>query len=197
MESRIKKYFLTGLLVVVPISLTIYILTFLIAIVERFLPYKYLPFYIPGLGILITVLLIVGVGFLTSNYIGRKLLAMGDNIISRIPLVKSIYASVKQISQAVLSQDGKNFRRVVLIEYPRRGLYTLAFVTGVAGGEVQNKTEETVLNLFVPTTPNPTSGFYLMVPENEVTHLDMTTDEAFKLVVSGGMIAPPTRQSSP
>jgi uncharacterized membrane protein len=196
-ESQIKKYFLTGLLVVVPISLTIYILAFLIAIVEKFLPYKYLPFYIPGLGILITALLILGVGFLTSNYIGSKLVSIGDGIISRIPLVKSIYASVKQISQAVLSQDGKNFRRVVLIEYPRKGLYTLAFVTGVAGGEVQNKTKETVLNIFVPTTPNPTSGFYLMVPENEVTHLDMTTEEAFKLVVSGGMITPPTRQSSP
>lgn len=114
---------------------------------------------------------------------------MGEQFISRIPLVKNVYAAVKQIADAMLTSHTKNFRRVVLVEYPRKEIYTLAFVTGIAKGEIQNKTQKKVINLFVPTTPNPTSGFFLMVPESDVIDLDMSVEDAFKLLISGGMIS--------
>jgi len=122
-----------------------------------------------------------------SNFLGKKLLSLGEKIIARIPLVKAIYNPIKQILEAIFSMEAKSFRRVVLIEYPRKGIFTMAFVTGVARGEIQAKTKHNVLNVFVPTTPNPTSGFYLMVPDEEVTELDLTVEEAFRLIVSGGM----------
>jgi len=186
MRTHLKKSFFTGLLVVIPIGLTIYILIFLIKLLNNFLPFKFLPY---GTGIVLTVILITLIGFMTSNIIGKRLIEMGEKFISSIPLVKNVYAAVKQISDAMLSSQGKNFRRVVLIEYPRKGIYTLAFVTGVSRGEVQEKTQRNVINLFVPTTPNPTSGFYLMVPEADVINLDMSVEEAFKLLISGGMVS--------
>jgi uncharacterized membrane protein len=126
---------------------------------------------------------------MTSNLLGQKLIDTGERLISNIPLVKNVYAAVKQIADAVRSSTGKNYRRVVLIQYPRKGIYTLAFVTGVSEGEIQEKTQDKVINLFVPTTPNPTSGFYLMVPETDVINLDMSVEDAFKLLISGGMVS--------
>ena len=187
MRTQLKKSFFTGLLVVIPIGLTIYILVFFIKLLNNFLPFTFLPY---GTGMVLTVILITLIGFMTSNIIGKRLIEMGEKFISSIPLVKNVYAAVKQISDAMLSSQGKNFRRVVLIEYPRKGIYTLAFVTGVSRGEVQEKTQRDVINLFVPTTPNPTSGFYLMVPEADVINLDMSVEEAFKLLISGGMVSP-------
>ena len=189
MKKRIKKYFLSGLLVVVPIALTIYILAIIINFTDKLYPAvkTYLPFYIPGFGIIITVFVILFVGMLTTNFLGKKLISIGEKIIARIPLVKEIYHSIKQIAEAMFALEDRSFRRVVMIEYPRKGIFTIAFVTGSARGEVQAKTIKKVLNVFVPTTPNPTSGFYLMVPEDEVIELDLRPEEAFRLIVSGGM----------
>ena len=192
MRKQLRKSFFTGLLVVIPIGATIYILIFLINILNDLLPFSFLPY---GAGIVLTVILITLVGFMTTNLIGKRLIEMGEQFIFRIPLVKNVYAAVKQISDAMLSSPGKKYRRVVLIEYPRKGIYTLAFVTGIAKGEVQNKTKSDVINLFVPTTPNPTSGFYLMIPENDVIDLDISVEDAFKLLISGGMVSAENNRS--
>lgn len=192
-KIQLKKSFFTGLLVVIPISATIYILIFLIGVLNNLLPFHFLPY---GTGVILTIILITLIGFMTTNLIGKRLIDTGEKFISSIPLVKNVYAAVKQISDAMLSSKGKNFRRVVLIEYPRKGIYTLAFVTGVSRGEVQDKTKDNVINLFVPTTPNPTSGFYLMVPEADVINLDMSVEDAFKLLISGGMVSADTNSSS-
>lgn len=192
-KTQLKKSFFTGLLVVIPISATIYILIFLIGVLNNLLPFHFLPY---GTGVILTIILITLIGFMTTNLIGKRLIDTGEKFISSIPLVKNVYAAVKQISDAMLSSKGKNFRRVVLIEYPRKGIYTLAFVTGVSRGEVQDKTKDNVINLFVPTTPNPTSGFYLMVPEADVINLDMSVEDAFKLLISGGMVSADTNSSS-
>ena len=194
MRTQLKKSFFTGLLVVIPIGLTTYILVFFVKIVNSFLPFKFLPF---GTGIVLTIIIITLVGFMATNIMGRRLIAMGERFISTIPLVKNVYAAVKQISDAMLSSTGKNYTRVVLIEYPRKGIYTLAFVTGVSKGEVQEKTQNKVINLFVPTTPNPTSGFYLMVPETDVINLDMSVEDAFKLLISGGMVSSDKASNNP
>lgn len=192
-KTQLRKSFFTGLLVVIPISATIYILIFLIGVLNNLLPFHFLPY---GTGVILTIILITLIGFMTTNLIGKRLIDTGEKFISSIPLVKNVYAAVKQISDAMLSSKGKNFRRVVLIEYPRKGIYTLAFVTGVSRGEVQDKTKDNVINLFVPTTPNPTSGFYLMVPEADVINLDMSVEDAFKLLISGGMVSADTNSSS-
>jgi len=192
MRKQLRKSFFTGLLVVIPIGATIYILIFLIDILNELLPFSFLPY---GTGIVLTIILITLVGFMTTNFIGKRLIEVGEQVIFRIPLVKNVYAAVKQISDAMLSSPGKKYRRVVLIEYPRKGIYTLAFVTGIAKGEIQNKTTSNVINLFVPTTPNPTSGFYLMVPENDVIDLEISVEEAFKLLISGGMVSSENNRS--
>lgn len=187
MKARIKKYFISGLLVVVPVSLTIYILVIIINLTDKLYPKSFMPFYLPGFGIIFTFCIIMLVGIVTTNILGKRLVSIGEKIIARIPLVKEIYHSIKQISEAIFTLEHKNFRRVVLLEYPRKGIFTMVFVTGFAKDEVRRKTEKKLINIFVPTTPNPTSGFYLMVPEDEVTELDITVEEAFKLIVSGGM----------
>ena len=186
MKTQLKKSFFTGLLVVIPISVTIYILVFLIGVLNNLLPFSFLPY---GTGLVLTIILVTLIGFMTTNILGKRLIDVGERFISSIPLVKNVYTSVKQISDAMLTAKGKSFRRVVLIEYPRKGIYTLAFVTGISRGEVQDKTQGNVINLFVPTTPNPTSGFYLMVPEVDVINLDMSVEDAFKLLISGGMVS--------
>jgi uncharacterized membrane protein len=194
LRTQLRKSFFTGLLVVIPISVTIYILVFLIELLNSLLPFSFLPY---GTGIVLTIILITFVGFMTTNLIGRRLIATGERFISSIPLVKNVYAAVKQIADAMLSSTRKNYTRVVLIEYPRKGIYTLAFVTGVSKGEVQAKTQQNVINLFVPTTPNPTSGFYLMVPESDVIDLDMSVENAFKLLISGGMVSSDNASNNP
>lgn len=187
MKAHLKKYFLSGLIVVVPIALTVYILLIIIKFTDKLYPASYLPFYIPGFGIIITFSVIILVGIITTNFLGKKLVFIGERIIARIPLVKEIYNAIKQIAEAMFAAKDKSFRRVVLIEYPRKGIYTMVFVTGTSSSEVQAKTGKKLLNIFVPTTPNPTSGFYLMVPEDEVIELGLAPEEAFRLIISGGM----------
>ena len=185
--------------VTIPFGLTVYILVFLISLMDGLLsiiptrlhPDQVLGFHIPGLGVIFTLILIMVMGLTTRSILGRRFLLWGEAVVYRIPLVRGIYQALKQIVHAMMSTKGESFKRVVLVEFPRKGLYTVAFVTGIASGEVQEKTAERCINLFIPTTPNPTSGFYMMVPENEVIRLDMSVEEAFKLIMSGGLVTPP------
>lgn len=204
-RTTIKNYLLAGVLVLVPIGVTIYIVNFLVGLMDKFLKYlptkyhpdTYLPFHVPGLGLILLFLLTLLTGLLARNYVGRKLVALGEKVVGRIPLVRGVYLSAKQLVESILVQSGRDFKRVVLIPYPHKESYALAFLTGVAEGEVQEKTQKRVLNVFVPTTPNPTSGFYLMIPEDEVTMLDMSVENAFKLIMSGGIITPSKRLQGP
>jgi uncharacterized membrane protein len=197
-RKSIKGVFLTGIAAIIPIGVTIFILYLIIGMMNnlvrvvpsRFHPDQLLSFHIPGLGVIVTLILIFTVGLITRSYLGKKLVSFGERLVSKIPLVSGIYNALKQLVDAVLSDKGESFKRAVLIEYPRKGLYSIAFVTGVAKGEVQVKTSQRCVNVFVPTTPNPTSGFYIMVPEGDMIGLDMTVEEAFTLIISGGIISP-------
>jgi len=189
---------LTGLAVVVPIGVTIYILFFLIAMMDGFLaiipaaihPDRLLGFHVPGLGVLFTILLIFFIGLVTRSWVGNRVVRLGERIFSGIPVVRSIYQGTKQLVDALFTAKAGSFKQVVLLEYPRKGVYTVGFVTGPATGGALDPDVGNYLNVFVPTTPNPTSGYYLLVPEREVIRTDMTVEEAFKLIISGGLVAP-------
>jgi len=204
-KKSIKGVFLTGVIAVIPAGVTIYILYLIIKLMNnlvRFVPARYhpdqlLPFHIPGLGVIITLILIFTIGLVTRSYLGKKLALLGDRMVRQIPLVRGIYNALKQFVDAVFSDKGQSFKKAVLIEYPRKGLYSIAFVTGVSRGEVQVKTLQRCVNVFVPTTPNPTSGFYIMVPEGDMIALDMTVEEAFTLIISGGIVSPEDIQHMP
>jgi len=196
-RDRTRKHFLTGLLVIVPLGLTYYVVSALVKSMDRVLsilpppfhPDAYLPFSVPGLGLIVTLLLIQTVGFLSANLFGRSIVKAYERVLERIPVVRTLYVAIKQVLEQMISGDSDRFRRVVLVEYPRRGIYSLGFVTGVSRGEVQQKTPEKVVNVFLPTTPNPTSGFYLLVPEKEAIPLDLTVEQAFKLIMSAGLVS--------
>lgn len=198
MKKKIKTTFLTGIAAIIPIGLTAYILFHMISMMDnllgiipaRFQPDELLSFHIPGLGVIFTLILIFIVGLITKSYLGNKLVVLGEWFVGKIPFVRGIYQALKQLVDAVFSDKSQSFKKVVLIEYPRRGMYALAFVTSETGGEVQARTAQKCINLFIPTTPNPTSGFYIMVPEDDVKHMDMTVEEAFKLIISGGIVSP-------
>ena len=197
-RTILKNYFLTGLLVILPIFITGYVIWFLIKAMDTFLKYipvKYLPetyldIYIPGLGLILVVILILVVGVLTRNIAGRRVLQFWDNMVDRIPLARILYSGVKQLLQAFFFQNSDAFQRVALVEYPRRGIYVLGFITGESRGEAQEKINKKMINVFIPTTPNPTSGFYILVPEADLTVLDMSVEDAFKLLISGGLVSP-------
>jgi uncharacterized membrane protein len=197
-RAILKNYFLTGLLVILPIFITAYVIWYLIKAMDavlKFIPARYLPetytnIYIPGLGLLLVVILIFVVGILTRNIAGRRVLQLWDDLVDRIPLARILYSSVKQLLQAFFFQNSNSFQRVALIEYPRRGIYVLGFITGESRGEVQEKTNRKMINVFIPTTPNPTSGFYVLVPEEDLMLLDMSVEDAFKLLISGGLVSP-------
>lgn len=193
-KNKLKNYFITGLLVLIPIGLTIYILKILIGLVEDFSPIK-LP--IPGMGLIITIGIVLGTGFVAKSVFGSWLVDFGENFLYRIPIVKNIYQGAKQLSNAIFAPKGDKFRSVVLLEYPRKGIYSMAFVTGDTKGAMQDRTKKKMINVFVPTTPNPTSGFFLMVPESDVVTLDLTVEEAFKILISGGLYHPPTQNTIP
>jgi len=199
-KQKLRAYFVAGLLVMVPIGLTLLVVESIITgmdrLLYRVLPEPYRPdqlfgFHVPGLGLVVTFALILLAGVFGAHVTGRTLVRLSERLLQRIPLVKGLYNVLKQVSDTVLGDDRQSFRTVVLLEYPRKGLWTLGFVTGQSKGEVQRVTRQTMLNVFVPTTPNPTSGFYLLVPQEEATVLRMSVEDAFKLVISGGMIAPP------
>jgi uncharacterized membrane protein len=157
----------------------------------KYLPDTYLQVHIPGLGLIFVVILVLAVGLLTKNIVGRKIVRLGENIVERIPLVRILYAGVKQLLETIFLQKTDAFKRVGLVEYPRRGTYVIGFITGESKGEIQDKTDKNMMNVFIPTTPNPTSGFYILIPEDEVVMLNMTVEDAFKLIISGGIVSSP------
>ncbi len=181
---------------IVPLGITYYVVSAIVRFMDqtlailppRFHPDTYVPFRIPGLGVILTILIIQVVGMLGANLFGRSIVGAYEQVLDKIPGVRWLYLAIKQLLEQMISDDSRRFRRVVLVEYPRRGIYSLAFVTGVSRGEVQQKTTERVINLFLPTTPNPTSGFYLLVPEADTVPLDIPVDDAFKLIMSAGIV---------
>ncbi len=197
-RAGLKRLFLTGLLVVVPLYFTYYIISVLVNSMDRLLsflptrfhPDTYLPFHVPGLGVIFTIVLIFLAGIFATNFFGKRLVELWEGALTRIPFIRTVYSASKQLMEAFFVTNREGFRRVVLVEYPRKGVYVLGFVTGVTGGEVQRATPERLLNIFLPTTPNPTSGFYILVPEKDTIPLKMSVEDAFKLIISGGMVAP-------
>ncbi|WP_455198682.1 DUF502 domain-containing protein [Kaarinaea lacus] len=192
-----KRYLIAGLLVWVPLGVTFIVIKFLVELMDKtldWLPRQYHPdvllgFHIPGIGIVLAVVIVLGTGMIVANLFGRKLVSLWESILRRIPLVRTIYSSVKQILETVFS-SGQSFRKVLLIQYPRKGLWTLAFQSGTTRGEAQARTGTEIINVFVPTTPNPTSGFFLMVPREDVIELDMSVDDGLKMIISAGVMVP-------
>ena len=192
-----KKYLIAGLLVWVPLGVTVIVIRFLVELMDKtlyWLPVRYHPdtllgFHIPGMGIVLAVVIVLGTGIIVANLFGRKLVSLWEAILKRIPLVRTIYSSVKQILETVFS-SGQSFRKVLLVEYPRKGLWTLAFQSGTTRGEAQAKTGTEIVNVFIPTTPNPTSGFFIMVPKEDVIELDMSVDDGLKMIISAGVMVP-------
>ena len=187
---KIRNYFFTGIVVLVPIGLTIYLSKFLMNTSSKILPSQinpnyYLPFKIPGLEIIITIIFITAVGFISLSYLGKKFLQIIDNLFKRIPLLGTFWSAIKQMSQS-FKDSGNSSKSVVLVEYPRKGVWAVGFATKKNTGEIADKTNKDLLNVFVPTTPNPTSGFLLMFPLDEVIYLNMTFEEASKFIVSAG-----------
>ncbi|WP_034301244.1 DUF502 domain-containing protein [Herbaspirillum sp. RV1423] len=193
-----RKYFITGLLILVPLAITLWVLNLIIGTMdqsllllpERWRPEALVGFHIPGLGTILTLLIIFITGLATRNFIGRQVVTLWEGLLTRIPVVKSIYSSVKQVSDTLFSSSGNAFRKAVLVQYPRQGSWTIAFLTGIPGGEVKNHLQGDYVSLYVPTTPNPTSGFFLMVPRADTIELNMSVDEALKYIVSMGVVAP-------
>lgn len=198
--GRLRNYFLAGLLVAAPIGITFWLawqfITFVDSKVRPLIPVKwnpesYLPFAIPGLGLLVVLISLTIVGSVTTGYLGRLITRVSESAISQLPIVRSVYSWTRQVFETVLSQKSNAFREVVLVEYPNRGTWAVGFITGRTEGEVQDLTSETVVNVFVPATPNPTTGFLLFIPERDVHHLDLTVEEGIKLVISSGIVTPP------
>ena len=193
---------MAGLLVWIPLGVTIFILRILIGFMDkslRFVPKEYLPetwlgFAIPGLGIILTVLVVLITGLLVANFVGRSMVGFWESLLERIPIVRTVYSAAKKFAEVVFSESNQSFKKVLLIQYPRKGLYSLAFQTATELGEVQGRTGEDVLCVFLPTTPNPTSGYIIIVPRKDIIELDMEIDEAFKMIVSLGVVVPAWRR---
>jgi len=197
MMAALRRYLMAGLLVWVPLGVTLLIVAFLVDLMDQTLrllpdsiqPENILGFRIPGLGAVMTAVIVFVTGMIVTNLFGMQLFNIGERILQRIPLVRSIYASVKQVTESMFS-SGKSFRKVVLVEYPRKGMWSLAFQTGTGAEEIRDKTGRDVTNVFIPTTPNPTSGFFLMVPREDVIELDMSVDDGLKMLLSVGVVVP-------
>jgi uncharacterized membrane protein len=194
----VKKYFITGLLIWVPLAITVWVLNLIVSTMDSTLtllpeelqPRRLIGVYIPGLGVLLTLLVVLGTGLLATNIIGQRLIRLWEGLLARIPVVKTIYNSVKQVSDTLFSSSGEAFRKALLVRYPHQGAWSIAFLTGQPGGDVANHLRGDHVSVYVPTTPNPTSGFFLMLPRADVIELDMSVDEALKYVISMG-VAPP------
>lgn len=192
-----KRYFITGLLIWIPLIITVWVIALLFSTLESVVPsflssQSLFGYRIPGFQVLLVLAVVLLTGLLGANFIGRTLVERWEQLLGRIPLVRSIYNSVKQVSDTVLAPDGQAFREAVLVQYPRRGAWTIAFLTGVPVGEVADKLGGDYVSVYVPTTPNPTSGFFLMMPRQDVQVLDMSVDAALKYIVSMGVVAPVT-----
>jgi len=200
--KRLRRYIVAGILVWLPIGVTIFLVRILIGLLDRtmvlipqrYQPEEYLGFAIPGLGIVLTILLLLITGVLAANIVGRSMVGLWESMLERIPVVRSVYSAAKNFAEIVFSDSSQSFKKVLLIEYPRKGLYSLAFQTSSKLGEVQGRTGESVVCTFVPTTPNPTSGFIIIVPSKDVIELDMDVDEALKMIISLGVVVPSWRR---
>jgi len=198
----IRRWFIAGLLVWLPLGATLLIVRFIASMLDaslllvplRYRPEALLGFNIPGLGIVLSLLIVLITGFLVANFVGRQILGIGERVLQRIPLVRTVYSSVKQLAETMLSDTDTSFRQVLLVEYPRSGVWSLAFRTGKPVGEVREKTGKDTVTIFVPTTPNPTSGFVLLVPREDVIPLDMTVEEGLRMIISIGAVTPEMAQ---
>lgn len=200
--SRPKRYFrrwlFAGLMVLIPLGITIFVVDFLVNLIDKSLllippawrPEALLGFHLPGVGILLVIALLLAVGFLADNFIGERIVRWAESMLGRVPLVRSVYSGSKQLADMVLGEGGTSFRQVILIEYPRKGLWTIAFITGGPVKEAREKTGRELVTVFVPTTPNPTSGFIILVPREDVMTLDMTVEEAMRMIISLGVATP-------
>jgi uncharacterized membrane protein len=200
----LKKYFITGLLIWVPLAITVWVLALIVRTMDQSLlllpealrPERFLGIYIPGIGALLTLLVVFLTGLVTANILGQKLIRFWEGVLARIPVVKSVYYSVKQVSDTLFSSNGEAFRKALLVQYPRQGSWTIAFLTGQPGGDVVNHLPGDHVSVYVPTTPNPTSGFFLMMARNDIIELDMSVDEALKYIISMGVVAPAVPNST-
>jgi uncharacterized membrane protein len=197
--AKIRAYFFTGILVTAPVAMTFYLAYKLIAWVDilvgkmlppKFLPDTYLPFTIPGLGFVILVGLLILIGMFATGFLGKFFLKLGEWIVYKLPFISSVYSLIKQVFSTFLSNKNNAFNKVVMLEYPRKGLWILGLVSTATEGEIKEKLPEEMLNVFIPTTPNPTSGFLIFVPKSEVIEMDMSVEEAIKFVISGGIVNP-------
>lgn len=204
--ARLRNYFFTGVIITAPIGITAY-LTWLVVtgidahitplVPARYNPQSYLPFAVPGFGVFVVLLFLTLVGAFTANFFGRALISAGERLVDRMPVVRSIYGTLKQIFETVMQQSATTFNKAVLVEYPRRGIWALAFVTADTRGEIRRSLDDELVSVFLPTTPNPTSGFLLFVPRRDVVFLDMTVEEAAKMVISAGVVSPSDRAPVP
>ena len=200
--GRLRAYFLAGVLVTAPIAVTVYLGWWLLAFIDghvrplipaAYNPENYLPFSIPGIGVLTLIIVLTLIGAFAAGYVGRLVVRIGEGVVERMPVVRSVYGAVKQIVETVLAKKSKAFREVVLVEFPRHGIWSLGFITGAAHPEVQKISEEEMVNVFIPCAP-PTAGYLAIMPRREVTVLDMTVEDGLKLVMSGGIVTPPERK---
>ena len=207
MNINIKNVFVTGLAVIMPVGLTIYIFFFLIDMMDdimdtlfqiiprQYQPEVFLPFHLPGLGAIVTVILVFLCGLITKSYLGNMIVRMGERIVEKIPFVRSIYQAMKQIADTMCMDRSASFKKVVLIQFPNKNTYSVGFVTGVPNGEFNAKVAQGThyVSVFMPTAPNPTTGLYMIMPEEELIYLDMSVEEAFTLIISAGIVAPAER----
>lgn len=203
MMGRLKAYLFAGMLVTAPVAVTLYIawnlITFIDDRVDSILPKGYspndhLPFSVPGIGLVVLVIFLILVGMMAAGFLGRFVIRLSESVLARMPVVRSIYSAVKQILETVLKTQSNAFRQVVLVEFPRRDMWTIGLISAPTEGEVADRLGRTMVNVFVPTTPNPTSGYVMFVPVEDVIYLDMTVDEGIKFIVSGGIVTPAMRE---
>jgi uncharacterized membrane protein len=196
--AAIRRWLLAGLLVLVPLAVTVWLLNWIISTLDQTLqilpgdwhPDKLLGFHIPGFGVLLALAIVLSIGAVATNFLGKKLVSWWDALLSRIPIVRSIYSSVKQVSDTLFSENGNAFRKALLVQWPRPGVWTIAFQTGMPGGDVVNHLQGEYLSVYVPTTPNPTGGYFIMLPKADCVELKMSVDEALTYVISMGVVVP-------
>lgn len=205
MMSSIRRWLLAGLLVLVPLAITLSVLNWIVATLDQTLlilptawhPDRLLGFHLPGFGVLLTFVIVLVMGALASNFLGKKLLMFGNAVLRRIPIVRSIYSSVKQVSDTLFSENGNAFRQALLVQWPREGVWTIGFLTGQPGGDVVNHLPGDYLSVYVPTTPNPTGGYFVMLKRADCIELKMSVDEALTYVISMGVVVPPRPAAAP
>ena len=205
MMSSIRRWLLAGLLVLVPLAITLAVLNWIVSTLDQTLqilpaawqPDTLLGLHIPGFGVVLTLLIVLLMGAIASNFFGKRLVQWGNSLLSRIPIVRSIYSSVKQVSDTLFSENGNAFRKALLVQWPREGVWTIGFLTGLPGGDVVNHLPGEYLSVYVPTTPNPTGGYFVMLKKSDCIELQMSVDEALTYVISMGVVVPAKRAEKP